>query len=80
MTVAIITSVCVAIGRGDATLGVAGRLFLAVMGVACVIGAFSSATQLRGAFGKGPGVPLGSAGRVILCLMALVMFHAALRG
>jgi hypothetical protein len=67
------------IGHGPATLSVFGRIVIFILGVLFAVGAFHRDTQLRAAFsfGKGPGVQIGSAGRVILFLIALVLLLRA---
>lgn len=80
--IAVFQIAVLAIGRGPATLNVFGRVVVLILGIVFVAGAFSPDVRLRGAFmhGKGPSVPIGSAGRVILFLVSLVMFYLAVWG
>jgi len=73
--------VCFLIGNGPARLGVVGRVITLLLGVLLVVAGSSPDTRLRGAFmhGKGPSVPIGSAGRVITLLLAFVMFYGTAR-
>lgn len=60
----------------------AGSIFMIVFGILLGIAAFCRETKLRAAFsyGKGPGVPISPAGRVILFAMALVLGVYGLQG
>jgi len=70
------------IGNGPPDLGLVGRVFVLLLGILLVVAALSPNTRLGGAFtyGKGARVPIGSAGRLITFLVALVMFYLAWRG
>ena len=71
--------VALLIGHGPSTLDLFGRVIFFALGVALSTAAFQRGTRIRAAFsfGKGPSVPIGSAGRLILGLVALVMFLLA---
>jgi hypothetical protein len=73
---------CLAIGRGPATQDTFGSIVIIVLGIALSVAALAPGTRLRGAFahGKGPSVPIGSAGRVITLLIALVLLTVGLAG
>lgn len=70
------------IGRGPSTPDKLTSVIMIVLGVGRLVGALSPTTRLRGAFshGKGPSVPIGSAGRVILFIAAVVMFTVGIQG
>jgi hypothetical protein len=70
------------IGNGPSRLGIVGRVITLILGILFGVMAFSPTTRLGGAFtyGKGDRVPIGSAGRVITFIIALVMFYIAVRG
>jgi uncharacterized protein YacL len=71
-----------AIGHGPATPGTFGSIIMIVLGILFVALALAPGTRLRGAFshGKGSSVPIGSAGRVITLLIALVLLTVGLQG
>jgi hypothetical protein len=74
---------CAAIGgRGPSTPDKLTSVIAMVLGIVLLVGAFLPATRLRGAFsyGKGPSVPIGSAGRLILFIAAVVMFAVGIQG
>jgi hypothetical protein len=58
----------------------AGSIAMVIFGIIFAIAGLAPDTQLRAAFsfGKGPGTPIGSAGRLILLLMALVLLVAGI--
>jgi len=64
------------IGHGSAALGTFGRIICFILSLLFGIASFRRGTQLRAAFsyGNGPGVPIVSAGRLILFLIAVVLF------
>jgi hypothetical protein len=66
--------------HGPATLDLFGRIIVFALSILFGFLAFAPNTRVRGAFsyGKGPGVPINTAGRVILFLIALVLFLLAL--
>ena len=68
------------IGHGPSTRGLISRVIMFALGILFAALAVAPGTRLRGAFmhGKGPSLPIGSAGRLILGLVALVMFLLAL--
>lgn len=69
------------IGHGPER-SLASSIFLIVFGILFAGGAAARGTRQRGAFsyGKGPGVPISTAGRVILALMAFVMIVYGVAG
>ncbi len=64
------------IGHGPATVGLFGRVIILILSALFGWFALARDTQLGAAFshGKGPRVPIGSAGRVITALIAIVLF------
>jgi hypothetical protein len=63
------------IGHGSATLGLFGRVTMLILSALFAWFAFARDTRLGAPFshGKGPSVPIGSAGRVITILIAIVL-------
>ncbi len=68
------------IGHGSATLGPLGRVFVFVLGALFGVAAFHRKTRFRTGMSryKDSGVPISSAGRVIIFLMGLVLILMAL--
>lgn len=60
--------------HGPATLDLFGRIIVFALSILLGFSAFARDTKVRGAFshGKGPGIPINKAGRVILFLAAVV--------
>lgn len=82
MTVSSYVQFFLVIGNGPSTPSVFSRVIMFMLGVFITILACSPNVRLRGAFmhGKGPSVPIGSAGRVILFIAALVLIYVSVRG
>lgn len=82
MTVSSLVQFSLVIGNGPSTPSMFGRVIMLVLGMFIAIAACSPNARLRGAFmhGKGPSVPIGSAGRVILFFIALVLIYVSVRG
>ena len=70
------------IGHGPSAPGKFSDVIMLILGIMFAAGAVHPKTRLRAAFshGKGPSVPVGSAGRVILFLLALVLSYEGARG
>jgi hypothetical protein len=68
------------IGRGPSTLGPLGRASVFVLAIVSIVAALDPGTRVRGAFsyGNGPSVPINTVGRVIFCLVSLVLVLLAL--
>ncbi len=64
------------IGHGPSTPTRFDGVVLLVLSIFFGFAAFAPGARLRGAFsyGKGPSVPVGSAGRLILFVVAVVIF------
>jgi hypothetical protein len=82
MTVSSLVEISSVIGNGSSTTSIFTRVIMFVLRVFIAILACTPNVRVRGAFmhGKGPSVPVGSAGRVILFLAALVLIYVSVRG
>jgi hypothetical protein len=82
MTVSSLVEISSVIGNGPSTPSMFARVIMFVLGVSIAILACTPNVRVRGAFmhGKGPSVPVGSAGRVILFTAGLVLLYVAMRG
>ena len=67
-----------AIGRGPSTPDKLTSVIAIALGILFVFFAFSPETRLGQR--KTPGVPIGSAGRLILFIIAIVMFTVGIQG
>jgi len=70
------------IGHGPSRPDAVGSVIMVVLGMLLGYAALAPGTRLRGAFshGKGPSVPIGSAGRLITLIAAAVMLTVGVRG
>ena len=66
------------IGRGPDALGLFGRIFMLALSILAGFAAFAPGTQVGGRHGRGPSVPINTTGRVIVFLIAIVLFLVAL--
>lgn len=82
MTVSSLVYFSAVIGNGPSTPTMVSRVIMFALGIFIAILACSPNVRIRGAFahGKGPSVPIGSAGRVILVITGLVLLYVAVRG
>jgi hypothetical protein len=74
--------VSVVIGNGPNAPGKVASAIMIALGIFCVVLSLASGTRVGAAFshGRGPTVPISSAGRVLMAALALVLLIVGLRG